>query len=213
MHKCWVYYVHTHTHTRAKTIQTTHWFIYFAVLIRLHAIMSKGVWHLSVNQRGDSHLAKAGKASEVYKLITAISTAAPNKPERRSKKEATNTAFTGRKFKQKPATSELRLLISDNEAGEGVKRSLPDGPGPMLTACKTAEAIGFLLPLWGCLFWGKRYRKEYGTCWTFSRSKSNVGIAAVCPERANTTVACTHLRQWFTHTSVFHLCRSNFSLQ
>lgn len=41
---------------------------------------------LSVNQPEDSYLAKAAKASEVYKLIIAINTAAPNESKRYSKR-------------------------------------------------------------------------------------------------------------------------------
>lgn len=142
-------------------------------------------WRLSVNQ--PPRLTKAAEASpsRVYKLITAISTAAPNKPKCCSKREPSKKKkkielSAGSKFRQKPSISKLWLLISDNKTGKQAKQFrqfLPDNPSLMSTACKMEGTINFQLPLWSVCSEAK-VQEEIWSLLNFSQSKSKAGRAS-----------------------------------
>lgn len=148
--------------------------------------MTEGVWHLPVNQPEDSDLAKAAKASEVYRLIAAISTAAPNKPKRCSKKEAANRAFTGRKSRQKPPTSTFHLLNQRRWSWQRRETTIP---------AEHQQHVELQKPLISSflseVFFSEAIQEEI---WDLFNFLIRVGRAAVCSERANTAEPWTQLR-------------------
>lgn len=92
--------------------QTVKTFFTAFVLIKLHAIITKDVWHLSVDQLQKFHHTKAAKASPswVYKLMRTISTAAPNKSKscrEREQTEPLNRSLPHRNFAFKSVTIKL----------------------------------------------------------------------------------------------------------
>lgn len=135
-----------------------------------------------MNQPVDSCLAKSCQGIwGFYKLIVAISTAAPNKPKRRSKKEAANRASTGRKFKQKPPTSHLHLL--NHRQRSWLKEwndSFPMNPAWCQQHVKLQKLLILLLPLWGVCSQAKGRGRNMGPIELFHKAnQGQEGFAVV----------------------------------
>lgn len=161
----------------------------------------------SIQSEFNSHLTKAAKASpsQVYKLITAISTAAPNKPKCCIKKEPSEERSVRLDLN---SNRSLPYLNQGNKTGKDVKlfrQFLPDNPSLMSTACKMEGTINFHFPLWSVCSEAK-VQEEIWDPLNFSQSKSKAGRAS---SAWNVQDFQYHAQKWEWETNVNPLIQNN----